>query len=410
MIGIVMSLQGILIAADGNWPQFLGPGRDGVARDATGLLRKWPEGGPKKLWTVQLGEGFGSPIVLGDSVYILDRAASKKDILRRLKLSDGSEVWNYSYDAPGKVDYNGSRSSPACDGERIYSIGPFGHVTAVNVADGSLVWKAHLLEDWGGKRPNWGIAQSPLLFGGKVIMAPWGKEGAVIARRPATGEVIWATPNPKKILMDYQSPVTMTLDGKATVVASGGNGYTLGVDSETGAQLWEYAGYFCMIHIPSPTIVDATRILLTGGYNAGSQMISIEKEGDAFKPKLLWKDKTVASKIPQPIIINGHIYSNSSDLNGAFRCVTLDGKQLWDSKDAGVTFDMGNFILADGLIYIIDGKTGTLRMIEPSPEGYKELGKTEGLLSGPEAWSPPVYADGKLLIRDKKKMVCVEVK
>ena len=154
----LMALGASAPAFAADWPQYLGPQRDGVAHDAKDLARTWPEAGPKVLWETPVGAGYGGAAVYGDSVFLLDRADNTGDVLRRISLADGKDIWKYAYNAPGKFDHNGSRSTPATDGQFVYSIGPFGHISAVRFSDGSLVWKGNLMTDWDAKLPSYGAA------------------------------------------------------------------------------------------------------------------------------------------------------------------------------------------------------------------------------------------------------------
>ncbi len=139
-------------------------------------------------------------------------------------------------------------------------------------------------------------------------------------------------------------------------------------------------------------------------------MIKVEGAGDAWKVTELWKNFTsMGSKCAQALLYNGFLYGNSADIGGGLRCITLDGEIKWDSKKTNQrAFDLGNLIIADGLIYVIDGKNGDLYMAEASPEGYKQLGKAS-FLKPPEPWAPLAFKDGKLVIRDMHKMFCLDV-
>ncbi len=408
-LGLVVTLWVAWGVQAADWPQFLGPERDNVAHDAKDLARSWPEGGPKVLWTQSLGIGFAGPIIYDDSVLLLDREDDARDILRRFRLADGEEIWRFSYDAPGTLDRNGSRSSPATDGEFVFAVGPFGHVHAVKFSDGSKVWQAHLLNDWQSERPNWGVSTSPLLLGDLVIVAPWGKKASLVAYEKKTGKVAWTTPNPKGIVQDYQSPVPMTLDGKTMIVAAGRRGYTIGVDAGTGKQLWSYEGYPNKgWNIPSPIIIGDGRVLITGGYGCGSAMFKVERQEDAYRTRELWKNLNMGTKIAQAILHGGHLFGNSADVGGGLRCLTLDGNIKWDSKASGRTFEMGNLIIADGLIFIVDGKNGKFFMVEATHDGYRELDQAS-FLDGPKVWAPMAYKDGKLVLRDQHRLACIDL-
>ena len=406
-------LAGVLLAAGAShadWPQFLGPRRDGIAHDAKGLARSWPAGGPRKVWSIPVGRGYAGAAIHGDSVLLLDRDGNSRDILRRLRLADGKETWRFAYAAPGQVQYAGSRTTPATDGDLIFTIGPFGHIHAVNFAAGKPVWEAHLLQDWQARRPQWGVATSPLLLGDLVIVAPWGRKAALVAYHKTTGQVAWTTPNPRGVVEEYQSPVPMTLCGRQMVVASGRQGYVIGVDARSGQQLWDYSGYPKKgWNIPSPIAAGNDQVLITGGYKCGSAMIKIVRAGGGYAARQIWKNNNMGSHIAQALVHGGNIYVNSNEFGGGLRCLGLDGQIRWNSRANRRRFERGNLIIADGLIFIADGRRGRIYMVEASPAGYKELASA-AILKGPQVWGPMAYAEGKLIVRDLNKVVCLDVK
>ena len=410
-LGIIVTFGMAACAAAEDWPQFLGPQRDGVAHDAKGLARAWPATGPKILWEQPVGQGYGGAAIYGDSVFLLDRVDDKGDSLRRFNLADGHEVWHYFYPAPGGIDHNGSRSTPATDGNLVFSIGPHGQISAVKFSDGSPVWKKNLLTDWGANQPQWAVSTSPLLYGENVIMMPFGKKAALVAYQKATGTVAWTTPNTKDVGKEYESPILMKFDGRDIVLALGMQGALLGADAKTGERLFEHLvfpksdkGWWA---IPSPTPIGDGRIFITSGYGRGAVMLKLqpESQGGHYRVTQLWANRNMGSKCAQALLYDGYLYGNSSNVGGGLRCLTLDGQVKWDSK---INFDLGNLIIADGLIYIIHGGNGQLHMAEASPAGYKELGRAQ-FLAPPEPWAPPAFKDGKLVIRDMHKIFCLDV-
>ena len=126
VLAVAVALGFAACASAADWPQFLGPQRDGVAHDAKGLARSWPATGPKQLWETPVGAGYGGAAIYGDSVLLLDRKDDARDVLRRINLADGKDAWRSPYDAPGKIDHNGGRSTPATDGNLVFTIGMYG--------------------------------------------------------------------------------------------------------------------------------------------------------------------------------------------------------------------------------------------------------------------------------------------
>ena len=164
--------------------------------------------------------------------------------------------------------------------------------------------------------------------------------------------------------------------------------------------------------IPSPLPIGDGRIFFTTGYGRGAVMLKVARatgeanRGSQYGVTQLWANKNMGSKCAQALLWNGYIYGNSADVGGGLRCITLDGQKKWDSKPK--SFDLGNLLIADGLIYIIQGDNGQLCMAEASPDGYKELGRAP-MLAPPEPWAPLAFKDGKLVVRDMHKIFCLDV-
>ena len=246
-------------------------------------------------------------------------------------------------------------------------------------------------------------------------MMPWGKKGALVAFEKSTGKVVWTTPNPKAVEPDYQSPVPMTLGGREMILAAGAQDYLIGVDARTGERLWECDGFAKKgLSCPSPVPIGDGRIFMTSGfYSQGSAMVRVERQGEEYKVTQLWKNNDMGVKCGQALLYDGHLYGNSSTWSahpgGGLCCLALDGELKWDSKASRKRdFDLGNSIIADGLIYVVDGRDGKLFMAEATPEGYNELGAA-AILSEPEPWAPLSFKDGKLILRDQHKLVCLDV-
>jgi outer membrane protein assembly factor BamB len=134
------------LAAGADWPQFMGPNGDGTSVEK-GLLRAWPADGPKVLWTVAVGPGYGGAAIRDEKVYALDRVGRQKDVLRCLDLGSGKEEWTFSYDAGGEINHDGSRSTPAVTARNVYTIGPFGQFHCLDGTAHQVVWKKNLRTD-----------------------------------------------------------------------------------------------------------------------------------------------------------------------------------------------------------------------------------------------------------------------
>ncbi len=407
IVTFVLILSSFGLATD--WPQYLGPGRNAVSTE-TGIKRSWPAGGQDVLWTVPMGEGFGGAAVSGGTVYVLDRSGEEGDILRALDLMTGKENWRFTYDAPGKLDRGGSRSVPTLDGNYIYACGPFGHFHCVDKRTHKPVWSKNIWTDYSNEEyPRWGIAQNPLIYGDLLILASQTQKAGVIAFDKLTGAEKWASPAlPGRA--GYVSPKIVTLGGKDHVVMISAVGAVVGMDPQTGTELWSYDGWQCRIPVPNVTEIGGGRIFITGGYRAGSAMIKVEKKSGSFVVNELFKNNEFGTHVHPAILHDGYLYGHCStnETRDGLMCMSLDGKVMWKTGRAPL-FDKGGFILVDGLFLSVDGNKGWLYLIEPGPGGFKELAKAK-LLDTNTCWAPLALTDGKLLIRDQKQMRCVVVK
>ena len=408
VLALVFVVTSPALAAD--WPQFLGPNRNAISSE-TGLARKWPAGGPKVLWTRKTGLGYGGAAIVGNEVFILDRDEDgRKDILRCLSLTDGKDLWSYSYAARGPFKHDGSRSTPAVDKDNVYTVGPLGDLHCISRKTHKVVWKEQLLRKYGAKKPMWVISQSPLLYKDMVIVAPQGTSAGIVAFERATGKVKWKSPAIGKGI-SYASPVLITVGGtdQIAMVTGEWGSRVVGVEASNGKILWGYDGWNCKIAIPSVTVIGDGRLFITGEYGAGSAMIKITGSGGSFKATELYKTKVCGSQVHQPLLFEDHLYmhSNGNKRSDGMLCLTLDGKMKWKTGRRP-NFQRGGLILADGLIISIDGKTGVLHLIKPDPSGLKIISKVE-MLSGKEMWGPPVLSAGKLIIRDQHQIKCLDI-
>ncbi len=412
-----------------DWPQYLGPDRNSTSTQE-GLLHSWPESGPEVLWTIDVGIGFGGPVVKEGKVYLLDRDDELGDNLRCFELSTGKELWNLAYDAPGSVMFPGSRSIPTVDGNHVYSCGPYGDLYCIDINTHESVWNKNVWKDFGGDDiPRWAITQSPLIYGDLLIVASQAPQAGVVAYDKLTGNVKWNTPSLGAV--GYVSPEIVKVGGKDHVVmitaASGGRGEdatggkVVGIEPITGEILWDYTNWHCAIPVPGAMDAGEDRVLIIGGYQAGAAMIQIEKQDDgSYSVSELYKTEEFGAHTKPALLHDGYFYAqySTNERRDGLVCMSMDGEIMWKTKRSP-KFMRGSMILADGLILATDGEQ-TLYLIEPDPSGFKPLASAELLIADPgedqmverfgnQNWAPIALADGRLLIRDQSHLKCVKV-
>jgi outer membrane protein assembly factor BamB len=416
LIALIISLLAVCtFAAD--WPQYLGPQRDGTSVEK-GILRTWPKEGPKVLWTVPVKMGYGGPAVIDGKVYLLDRDEKVGDSLRCFDFSSGAELWNFGYDAAASLPHGGSRTTPTVDGDRIYTCGPMGHLYCVNINSHKPVWNKNIWTDFGGGQlPRWGVTQNPLVYGDLLIVAPQTSQAGVVAYDKMTGELKWTSPA-QSGNVGYVSPSIVKIGGENHLVmitatqgrgrsASGGTVY--GMDPQSGKVLWTYGNWQCGIPVPDAVDAGEDRILITGGYSAGAAMIKVQKKANGdYEVKELFKNIDFGSHTLPPILFEDHFYAQYTinERSDGFVCMTMDGEVKWKTGENPL-FNKGGAVLADGLILAVDGST-MLYLIDPDPSGFKPLASVE-LLEAGENWAPIALSGGKLLIRDQKHLKCLQV-
>lgn len=432
---VLVVAAGSSLAAD--WPQYLGPARNSTSPEK-GLLRSWPEKGPEVLWTVAVGIGYGGPVIKGGKVYLLDRDDKVGDNLRCLDFSNGKELWNSAYDAPGSVMFPGSRSVPIVDGNHVYSCGPYGDLYCIDITTHKPVWNKNVWKDFGGGRiPIWAITQCPLIYGDLLIVASQAPEAGVVAYDKLTGTVVWKTPNLGN--ETYVSPAVVKVDGKdhVVMVTSSTNrighpeladalGNVVGIEPLTGKILWKYDKWQCHISVPSAVDAGDNKVLVVGGYELGAVMIKVEKKADgSYGTTEVFRTVEFGDQTKPPILHNGYFYAQygTNSRNDGLACMSMDGKIMWKTRRSP-QFNKGSMILVDGLLLATDGRK-TLYLIEPDPSGFKPLASAEVLAEGgtgsendplasrvggsTQNWAPLALSDGKLLIRDQSRLKCVKV-
>ena len=380
------------MAAD--WPRFMGPSTNGIAPDE-GINRDWNQRPPAELWRVELADGgYAGPSVADGKVFVIDHAGDE-DIVRALDLATGQEVWHYSYADTGKPNYGFARSTPVHSNGMLYTLGRLGQLNCLNAKTGELVWSRDLVKEFGGKRPGWDYAASPFVDGEKLIVCPGGDTAGVAALDRATGETLWTGGQPGA--PGYATPVVATINGTRQYVIFTATELT-GVASETGELLWTYPWETKYAVNAAMPLVIGDAVFVTSNYGYGCALINITDAG----AELSWESKDLQSHFNSPILYNGHIYGIGNP--GFLVCINPDdGTLLW--KQQG--FERGGLAIVDGAIIALDGKNGALVLAEASPDGYSELGRITPL--GGQSWTAPIVADGKLIVRNKEAMVCLDL-
>jgi len=401
----------------GSWTRFRGADFDNINKEKIPLINSWGAG-PDILWEVELGEGHAAPVIQNGKAYILDYIEARNtDALRCFSLETGEELWSRWYLVKVKRNHGMSRTVPAITNKYLVTMGPRCHVMCVNPETGDLLWGKDLVKEYGTEIPFWYTGQCPIIVDDVVILAPGGSS-LIIGVDCATGEVLWETPNPDKWQMSHSSIMPMTFEGKKMYVyfAVGG---IVGISAEgadVGKILWKTNAFAPNVIAPSPVILGNGKFYTTAGYGAGAALFQVKKTGDSYSVEHLMTYKPsegIASEQQTPILYKGRLFSiapkDAGGLRNEFLCVDPNKPKniLWTSGKTD-RFGLGPYIIADNKFFILNDD-GTLTIAKVNLNAFEFLDKAK-IIDGQDAWGPFALADGYLLMRDSKKMVCINIR
>ena len=388
-----------LMAFAADWPRWHGPDANNISPE-TGINKDWNSRPPQTLWQVQLHDnGYAGPSAADGKVFIIDHDGAE-DVVRAISLADGSDVWQYRYQDLSKHNYGYSRSTPVYDSGRLYTISFLGKVHCLDAATGRKIWMRDMHSEFGGKIVSWGYSMSALVDGDRVIVCPGGSGAAVAALSTADGRTIWKGGGSDP--PGYATPVKATILGIEQYVVFTGKSL-IGVAADNGRLLWRFPWETSYDVNAATPIVSGDAIFITSGYNHGCGIIQIETDG----PVGMWSNKEVVAHFSSPVYYNRYIFANSDPGN----LVCLDprtGQSAW--KQGG--FGKGGLVAVDGTIIAMNGRNGDVVMVEAIPDRYHELGRIKpfGNQITNQNWTAPIIADGRLIVRNKKLMVCLDIR
>ncbi len=391
----------------GRWPRFRGPNLDGISTETVPLARAWPNGRPRELWSIGVGEGYAGPVIDKGRIYLMDYDRGlQRDALRCLSLADGAEIWRYSYPMVVKRNHGMTRTVPALAGGLVVAMGPKCHVVGVDAEAGTFRWGLDLVADFGTTVPEWYTGQCPLVDGDIVVLAPGGRDALLMGVDLASGAVKWRTPNPNGWRMTHSSVVPMEFRGARYFLYCASRG-VVAVSAKDGAIAWETTAWkINAAMVPTPVLLGEGRVFLTGGYGAGCMLLQFGEDAGKLSAKEVFRQKADVFGATQhsPIWSGQHLYGIRAD--GRLVCLSAEGKIVWVSGPE-TNFGDGPLMVADGLILAMDD-SAKLTAAELTPAGYKPIASAQ-LFEGTDAWAPFGLASGRLLARDLTRMVCLQL-
>ena len=415
-------------AGAADWPNHLGPTQDAVSAE-TGLLTSWPEAGPPEQWRHDIGIGFAGVAVADGKVFLNDRQPNTAEILRVFDLECGEELWQYKYEARGRVNLPGSRSTPTVTDTHVYLTGALGHVTAVNRKTHKPDWAYNIYDDYPTPGNVFGYSPSPMLVDGLLLLSPTVVgQPVTIAVDPKTGEKVWESEAPiAATAHSHHTPVVRTIAG-VRAIAARDRTHIYFLDIKTGKTIWKHEVYEVRggphVTIPPITVMPGQdkHVFVSNGYEDGSLMLEVtagEAEGQ-FNIKELYRIRP-GGQVHPPLYHDGHFYMNMNENanlrgrnpDGGLSCIDAKtGELKWHTKN-DPNLNHGAITLVDGKIIAFDGNSGEVLLIKPNPEKFEVISKFVAIKpknSGNNAWAPVVVSNGRLIVRDHQQIVCYDLR
>jgi outer membrane protein assembly factor BamB len=386
-----VAIGATLAASD--WPQWHGPNRNGLSSE-TGLLARWPSGGPPQLWTTTaIGGGYGSLAIVGDRIFVQGSKGNRQSVISVLRREDGKDVWSKALGSSGSNDRgSGPRGTPTVDGDRVYVLTEQGDLWCLLAANGTEVWTRNILRDFRGRQIPWLISESPLVDGNLVIVTPGGPGAGIVALDKMTGKTVWTSQQ----LSDeagYASPIAADVGGVRvvmTLTARAG----VGVRASDGKLMWRYQPVANDTANIATPIFHENKVFYSSAYGTGAALLGLTPVNGEVRAEPIYFTREMQNHHGGLVLVNGHLYGFH---NSILTCLDfMSGRVLWRDRSVG----KGTLTYADGNLYILS-EDNVVGLAAASPTGYQEKGRFSIPDQGLPSWAHPVVSGGRLYIRNQ---------
>ncbi len=397
---VALLLTTPLVAAD--WPQFLGPSRNGVYVGAP-LNEKWPPAGPRSVWRRQIGSGLSGPVVAGKRLILFHRVADR-EVVESFDALTGSPQWRHAYPTTYRDDFGfdeGPRAVPVVAEGIVFTYGAEGKLSAVDLSTGKPLWSVDAMRQFDAAKGFFGAAGSPLVEGGKVIANVGGKKGGIVAFDAKTGKVVWTATTDAA---SYSSGVAATILGRRYAVFLTRAGL-VGLDPSNGEVRFQRpwrARQAASVNAATPIVV-GDRIFVSAEYGPGAGVMRF----DGTKLADVWlSDEVLSNHYATSVVHDGYLYGfhGRQEFGPVFRAVDLQsGKVVWSTA----RFGAGSVTLAGNRLVIVR-ESGELVLADASPAAFRQVAAAQLLPATVRAY--PALADGILYVRNDDTLVAVDLR
>lgn len=396
---LLLSVAGVCLAQAGNnanWPQWRGPNRDGVSKE-TGLLKQWPAEGPPLVWKATgAGRGYSSFSVANGRLFTMGLRGDREFVVA-FDVVTGKEAWATPH---GNAFHNdqgdGPRGTPTIDGDRVYALGGNGDLSALDTRTGKVIWSKNILQEFGARNIQWGISESPLIVGNKLLVNPGGPGASIVALNKTNGSVIWKSQSDEA---GYSSAIPVQVNGGTQVVFFTA-ARALGLDLNDGRLLWEYTRPSNDTANVATPVARANRVFISSDYGTGGGVVEIKPDGKAQE---IWFNKDMKNHHSSSVLVGDYLYGFSSSILTAMKFDT--GEIAWRDRSVG----KGSLVYADGRLYCLSER-GVMGLVEATPTGYAEKGRFRIEQGSLPTWTHPIVAGGRLYLRDQDTIYAYDVR
>jgi len=381
---------------NGEWPQWRGANRDGISKE-TGLLKQWPDGGPPLVWKASgAGRGYSSFSISKGRLYTQGLRGEREYVIA-FDVVTGKEVWATAHGGAFRNDRgDGPRGTPTVDGDRLYALGGDGDLSALDARTGKIVWTLNVLSKFGGSNIRWGISESPLVMGDKVLVNAGGPGASIVALKKTDGSLIWKSQSDEA---GYSSAIPVEVGGTTQVIFFTGS-RAVGLDVRDGSLLWEYKRPSNDTANVATPVARGNRVWFSSDYGTGGGLVEIKADG---KGQEVYFTKEMRNHHATSILIGDYLYGFSSSILTAMRFDT--GEVAWRDRSVG----KGSLTYADGHLYAFS-ENGVVGLVEVDPTAYREKGRFRIQQGSLPTWSHPVVAGGRLYLRDQDTIYAFDVR
>jgi len=397
----------VSIATAQDWPQFHGPRRDNRSSE-TGLLRRWPEGGPRLIWTAgDLGHGFAGVAIVAGVIYTTG-SIDGRSVITAMDLS-AAKLWQTANGPAYKRSHPGTRSTPSVFDGKLYHLSGLGRLACLDAASGSVLWTVDLMERFKGRMTRWGISESPLVDGDKVICTPGGEEVFMVALDRNTGQTIWTCTGVGE-MAGYATATIVDYAGLRQVVTMSSHS-AVGIDAATGKLLWKYPHKVPYeANIDTPLYHDGC-VYLFGTWGRGATKLKLNVSGSACSVEQLWHTSELDNEHGGVMLIDGYLYGQADGDHKDRHWACLDaqtGRTMWTSPDLAGRAS-ATLTFADGALYVLSDR-GEVALVRPDPGRFEIVSRFDLPKGGKgEVRARPVVCGRRLYIRHGDRLYAYDI-